>query len=107
MQNSSSDCVICEYAGRVCDGRGLHNDWSHRLASGNHRVVLRHLEGGQYLYKPTGGCGELMEGISRVSDAVFLHARETTWSVDEVMDEDALARDYGIRIVDFSIRHER
>lgn len=56
------DMGRCEYLGRACDGRGLHNEWAFSLESGAEKLRPTAVESELALYFPTGGCQTLMAG---------------------------------------------
>lgn len=61
------DVGKCSYIGRACDGRGLHNEWSFTLQSGEDKLRPKSIPTDLKLNFPTGGCQELMSGKSETS----------------------------------------
>lgn len=96
------DTLICDYKGRACDGRGMHNEWSERLTSGNADVQLLKFSENERLILAIGSCAELQkDNLQESKSSVVLERKEgasTRWTLVKA---ERLWKEFQIKVTNY------
>ena len=102
-RKSFADVGTCQYLGRKCDGRGLHNNWEFSLASGIEDIVLLELNGDEEIQIELDACSKLMASEISGDPYVVLARNLEAVRSGKTLERVSMEKEYGIRINGYSV----